>query len=213
MTYSLGRKNSNTEVHGLSSDQLVAIVLLCGDVKDTWIVKQTESDRWQNLSDVPQIWNRIHPIQSDATELPPQTATPQNVLKLPTPEVINAPQSQSVQGDQASKEHRKHQRHEMRLRVLIRYQNIVFRSFTRDISKGGMAIEHPLPEVLHGQMCSVQFQNVETGIGLKLSLKMIDRPGARFFTFSDLSEAEEKMLETFIEPVPLQLPKVRVGKK
>jgi hypothetical protein len=62
-------------------------------------------------------------------------------------------------------------------------------------------------------MCSVQFQNVETGIGLKLSLKMIDRPGARFFTFSDLSEAEEKMLETFIEPVPLQLPKVRVGKK
>lgn len=189
MTWSLGKKDSEVEVQNLSEKQLLAFLRLCLDSREKWIIRKTNESTWNNPVDVIEIWSQI---QERPLEVIPSKV-------LPFPQII--PQASEVGTSKINEgENRKHKRYNIRLRVLIRFENIVFRSFTKDISKGGMAIEHPLPAALHGQICAVQFHNVDSGIGLKLSLRMTDRPGDRYFTFTDLTESENKMLETFLEP-------------
>lgn len=52
-------------------------------------------------------------------------------------------------------ERRKYPRTQIRLRVLIQVDSIVFRTFTRDVSLGGLALEDPVPSFFQSQNCTV----------------------------------------------------------
>lgn len=87
---------------------------------------------------------------------------------------------------------RKHQRFEMRLRVIIRNEQLTFRTFSKDISLGGISLENAVPEHLFETGCHIFIAGPDGNENLRFDLGPTSRNDLRYFSFSTL---EQKFLQ------------------
>lgn len=129
-----------------------------------------------------------HEVPKVTHEVPKAKPEPEDEIKLEPPISF-----------QERVEQRKNPRYRMRLKVLIRLNGLVFRTFSRDISLGGIAIENALPAAMHDQICVLYLQDEQTKVGMKMQIKMTSRPGSMFFSFHEAQASDLKTLQTILD--------------
>lgn len=114
--------------------------------------------------------------------------------------------SHSAPGDSASnkepsgKERRKYPRFDIRYRVIVRNDNLTFRTFSRNVSLGGVALEMPVPEALLGSECQIYVGNPKTGENIRFSGKLVaNRSDSQYFVFLKSSPDSLSKLQKWVE--------------
>jgi len=104
----------------------------------------------------------------------------------------NMPKAPKAKG-KSGPEQRKYPRIELKLRVLLRSDQITFRTFTRNLSGTGVALEHDVPADLLGKDCKMYISDPETQANIRFDVKLVpNRTETRFFEFTDLSKSDEQ---------------------
>jgi hypothetical protein len=83
-------------------------------------------------------------------------------------------------------EKRQFKRVEARFRCIIKSSSITFRTFTKDVSLGGVALEDAIPNELLGNECTIYITGNNNKKNLKFKIKVTNRPGAKFFSFENV---------------------------
>lgn len=95
---------------------------------------------------------------------------------------------------------RKYPRFDIRYRVIVRNDNLTFRTFSRNISLGGVALEMPVPEALLGSECQIYVGNPRTGENIRFSGKLVaNRNDSQFFVFLKSSPDSLTKLQKWVE--------------
>lgn len=178
------------------------------------VIWQPEWENWKCFTEVPEIKNEIHKLMNQTPKgsppplpLPKVTAPPlpsvsntnNNLLKENVKKSIEYIQKQNLKSEPKSfkPEHtitrsnenfpqkRKHPRIFARLRCIIRTETITFRTFTQDISLGGVSLEDEIPQDLIGQQCSMYISSPKIKTNLKFHIALTERCVAKFFSFRD----------------------------
>lgn len=84
---------------------------------------------------------------------------------------------------------RKHPRIFARLRCIIKTETLTFRTFTQDISLGGVSLEDEIPQDLIGQKCHLYISSPKIKTNLKFKIALTERCVARFFSFQDAPDS------------------------
>lgn len=79
---------------------------------------------------------------------------------------------------------RRYPRYHARFRVIIKNENLTFRTFSQDLSLGGLAIETAVPPGCVGSLCQVLIGNPNTGENIGFSARLLNsRPESKYFSF------------------------------
>jgi hypothetical protein len=134
------------------------------------------------------------PAVSEIISVPgaPPTISPPPAPAVKTATMVS--ETQATGGDR-----RAHPRHEFRFRVIIRNETLTFRTFTKDISLGGLSLENPVPEKLLDQKCQVFIGDPDSRENIRFALQSVGRPDRRYFSFSGVDEAMAGKLGLWIK--------------
>jgi hypothetical protein len=98
-----------------------------------------------------------------------------------------------------SNEHRRHERHELRLRVVVLSGTRSFRSFSKNISRGGLLLEHVVPTELVGEKCRVIVSSPDLKENIEFLARLAgDSENPRALCFEKGNEEFIKRLEAWI---------------
>lgn len=79
---------------------------------------------------------------------------------------------------------RRYPRYHARFRVMIKSENLTFRTFSLDVSLGGLAIETAVPPGLVGATCQVQIGHPNLGETVHFTAKLLTtRNESKYFSF------------------------------
>lgn len=83
---------------------------------------------------------------------------------------------------------RRHKRYDLRLRVILTNGQSTFRTFTRNISLGGVFLEHPVPANIVNTKCEIYIANMDNSSHIKFETKVITNTpdGPKHFSFSEM---------------------------
>lgn len=82
------------------------------------------------------------------------------------------------------RDRRKYERHNVRLSVIIQSDNLMFRSFTKNISLGGIALETPVPSIFMGSECAMIVTEPVSGEKAHFTGRLLNhRDTARYLSF------------------------------
>lgn len=183
---------------------------------ESWYIWYSALSQWSKVVDTPEIYSLYKQINEEIKEEPspppfeaPKVPPPPLFLKEePQPEliVINSETYANdkvilvQKNDSQPEEKRKHQRFFKRFKVLIESSNHIYRSFTKDISIGGISLEHGLPEKMVNTECSVYITYVDNKDTIMIKAKPIIRADKnyKFFSFNDLEDSYKKKLEEWL---------------
>jgi hypothetical protein len=94
---------------------------------------------------------------------------------------------------------RRHERYCLRLRVVLISGNRSFRTYSKDISKGGMSFEHVVPKELIDQNCRVVIGSSDMKENLEFEAHIVGDPkNPRAVAFHDPKEIFIKKLENWL---------------
>lgn len=97
------------------------------------------------------------------------------------------------------KDSRKFHRYNVRLRVIMRSEEVTFRTFTRNISAGGVALEHSVPDDLLGSSVKMYISDPETEANIRFHVQVVpNRDETKFFFFTGLSEQESTKFASWL---------------
>jgi hypothetical protein len=192
--------------------------------REFWFAWQTGWEDWKALLDVEQFKEHVR-IVSKPPPLPPrrhQVETPAAVAtveKASTSSHLNqealdammpppAPQpvpvaerrraEEKAEPEKRQFERRRFPRYQIRFRVIIRTEELTFRTFTKDISLGGLSLENPLPERLLEQKCQIFIGDVDSQESIRFTLQPTERHDRRYFSFAGVEESMTKKLNQWI---------------
>lgn len=95
---------------------------------------------------------------------------------------------------------RKHERFELRFRVILRSRQITFRTFSKNISLGGIATEHPIPRDLINEDCTIYIANPSGEENIKFNIRFAtERQDTKYFYFTEISPTAIAKLQKWIE--------------
>ena len=97
------------------------------------------------------------------------------------------------------KNRRRHERHELRLRVIIRSAKVTFRTFTKDISLGGVQLENSIPEAIFGNACEIYIASLDHTQNIKFNLGPTARNDLSFFSFENIEPRFRDMLASWLK--------------
>lgn len=150
------------------------------------------------------------------SELPPVVLEPESEMLAAQAEVMPDPLGEPtdvVTPEPSEKDRRKYPRFEIRYRVIVRNDNLTFRTFSRNISLGGVALEMGVPEALLGSECQIYVGNPKTGENIRFSGKLVaSRTDSKFFVFLKSSPESLTKLQKWVESHTAQ-PAARLPKK
>jgi hypothetical protein len=105
-------------------------------------------------------------------------------------------------------ERRKHARHKIRTKVVIVFNGQAFRSYSKDISMGGLLLANPIPWSFNQSHCSVFISNPHGGQAIEFTGRVLSSPKDPLrVEFHNPSQAFLAMLAKWlqaVESVPLQ---------
>lgn len=112
----------------------------------------------------------------------------------------SAPGGEQAPVAASGQDRRKYPRFDIRYRVIVRNDNLTFRTFSRNISLGGVALEMPVPEALLGSECQIYVGNPRTGENIRFSGKLVaNRNDSQFFVFLKSSPDSLTKLQKWVE--------------
>lgn len=94
---------------------------------------------------------------------------------------------------------RKHTRIFARFKCIIRSSSLTFRTFTHDISLGGVSLEDEIPADLIGIECMIYISSTKTHNHLKFKIAPTERCVAKYFSFQDADQEILKELSEWLE--------------
>ncbi len=104
------------------------------------------------------------------------------------PEALNAeaialsPEASST--PKSGFDRRRYPRYHARFRVIIKNENLTFRTFSMDVSLGGLALETAVPPGCVGSLCQILIGNSSSGENISFSAKMLNsRVESKYFSF------------------------------
>lgn len=103
---------------------------------------------------------------------------------------------QSLQS--AYNEQRRHPRFQYRLECIIRNRDADFRTFTHDISMGGVQLQEPVPAHMLNHKCQIQLKSPDGGDELIFTLNLTKRSEPKYFFFTDFEPDDLLKLETWL---------------
>jgi hypothetical protein len=115
------------------------------------------------------------------------------------------PESNKINNNPADvnwEEKRQFKRVHARFRCIIRSSSLTFRTFTKDISLGGVALEDTIPSELLGNECTIFITSSNNKKNLKFKIKVTPRPGAKFFSFENTNQEFINELNIWLEQFP-----------
>jgi len=108
----------------------------------------------------------------------------------------------------AAVDRRKHPRHQVRTKIVILFNGQAFRSFSKDISMGGLLLLNHIPWKFDQKSCSVFVSNPTGGQALEFTGKVLSDPKDPLrVRFHDPSESFLLTLNEWIESAQLNLNK------
>jgi hypothetical protein len=148
-----------------------------------------------------------------APQAPPVSAPPVSVAASPTSaslagslnheaiEAMMPPPAPAAAAKPAEKrsERRRFPRHEVRFRVIIRNETLTFRTFTKDISLGGLSLENPVPEKFFDQKCQIFIGDPDGNENIRFTLQSAHRQDRRYFSFAGVDEKMSVKLGQWIK--------------
>lgn len=198
--WSLGNRKTKAVEKNLYTNQLIQMVvesLPCNSIVEDWVVWCADWKNWKNLTDVVELMAEINTleqlnkqqlaIEPKLVSQPPPMATENQNHKTNSHETINWD------------EKRQFKRIEARFRCIIKSSSLTFRTFTKDISLGGVALEDTIPNELLGNECSIYITSTNNKKNLKFKIKVIPRPGAKFFSFESADQVFMTELNQWLE--------------
>lgn len=145
------------------------------------------------------------PAFSAPVQLPkmPHTA-PVRTEKTRTKAVKTEKTNISAQGPRKTgKETRRHERHNLRLRVVILAGTRSFRSFSKNISKGGLFLEHVVPVELVGEKCRVIISSPDLKENIEFQARLAgDSQNPRALSFEGGNSEFMGRLEAWLSSSP-----------
>ena len=173
-----------------------------------WHVWQDTWPAWKRLSEVAE----LHSLARKKRAPPPipTAATPPPMPKAPPPlpaaaSVVEIP-THMKETPAKQPQNRKHPRHEIRLRVIIRNAQMTFRTFSKDLSLGGIALEDAVPPHLFETGCQIFIAGPEGYENLRFELGPTSRNDLRYFSFSNLDEKFVQKLSHWLEKYSKKVP-------
>jgi hypothetical protein len=143
--------------------------------------------------------NQVPPA-SNNTEDSGESLSLAPVASIDADEVTNGSSKKSNSDDDSNwGEKRQHKRVDARFRCIIKSSALTFRTFTRDISLGGVALEDAIPNELLGNQCTIYITSSSSKKNLKFKIKVTQRPGAKFFSFENTDPTFMTELNTWLE--------------
>lgn len=95
-----------------------------------------------------------------------------------------APPTDSESTKNDYRDRRKYERYNVRLAVIIQNENLHFRTYTKNISLGGFALEAPVPSVFFGSDCHMLVTETTTGEKAQFIGRLLThRETARYISF------------------------------
>jgi len=139
---------------------------------------------WKAYKEVPEIVHEIDKIrrESEVAQPPPM---PKNTPPIP---IHENKMEAKVPEKKASPTKRKHARVVARFKCIIKSSTITFRTFTKDISLGGVSLEDEIPSDLIGTECVLYISSTKTNKNLKFKVALTERCVAKYFSFHDADE-------------------------
>lgn len=150
------------------------------------------------------------PHHASAPHKNPSTATVAH--KIPTTAATHAPthtHSKSHDSTEDNAAHakksplpypkRKHSRVFARFKCIIRSSSLTFRTFTHDISLGGVSLEDEIPADLIGIECMIYISSTKTHKHLKFKIAPTERCVAKYFSFQDADQGILNELSDWID--------------
>jgi len=94
---------------------------------------------------------------------------------------------------------RQHNRIVARFKCIIRSASLTFRTFTNDISLGGVSLEDEIPSDLIGLECMIYISSTKTNKNLKFKIALTERCVAKYFSFQDADKNLIKELSDWLD--------------
>lgn len=96
-------------------------------------------------------------------------------------------------------ERRAHARHSARFRIVVVAGSKTFRTFTQDISLGGIRLEKPLPISLEDRKCEILIGSADSRENIRFKCVIVSDPREqKRMCFVDIEEISAKRLEKWI---------------
>ena len=145
------------------------------------LIERTEKDSWE--------------IQIATAPEPPQVILPPNAPVLAAPVPLAAPVTEVKKWDNR----RAHDRFDLAYRILIIRGQHSYRSYTDNISLGGMLLKNPVPDKLLGEVCNIYIGHPNRRENIELTARVIGKGEAsRRITFTEIDAESKKLLDTWI---------------
>ncbi len=204
------KNTSNSDLReGLSEADFVKFVasLPAGEF-EKWEAKRSDQAAWYGLSSFPAFRLRrfgFSPIPAELKFTPPQLSWIEAQL---SPRKVTPPQFKpqhlvATSREPSPADRRKHPRKDVRLQVVIISDVNAFRTFTRNVSMGGMALEKAVPAKLLGAECTFFLSKPGSTEKFTFSGVILAEPGAseaprHRISFGELSSASQAVLTEWL---------------
>lgn len=103
------------------------------------------------------------------------------IPEAPTLIATNPPSSEPKSGF----DRRRYPRYHARFRIIIKNENLTFRTFSMDVSLGGLSLETAVPPGCVGSLCHILIGHPTSGENLSFSARMLSsRRESKYFSFT-----------------------------
>ena len=194
---------------GLSEADFVKFVaaLPAGEF-EKWEAKRSDQDRWYGLGSFPAFRLRrfgFGPIPAELKFTSPQLSWIEGQLspRKVTPPQFNTQRLVATSREPSPADRRKHPRKDIRLQVVIISDVNAFRTFTRNVSLGGMALEKAVPAKLLGAECAIFLSKPGSTEKFTFNGVILAEPGAseaprHRISFGELSSESQTVLTEWL---------------
>lgn len=163
---------------------------------ENWNAWQNGWPEWKPVEQCPELLIVVPP--------PMPIAKPVTPPPLPAPVATRTAAPEPPKAAELSSERRRFPRFDVRLRVIIRNEELTFRTFSCNISLSGISLERPVPERIFGRGCQI-FIAGPTGENLRFSIHATSRNDLHFFSFEALTPPLAEKLEAWLRGQPANL--------
>lgn len=186
------------EVNGLSTEECVGFLAnFPSEERAQWFAWRAGMDQWAKcvecveltVSNLTEAWLFQSHIEAEPPKEAPREEAPREEEKpVAHAKVTNI------------EEKRKHPRVPLRVNVVVVHGKQSFRSYSKNVSRGGLLLEKKIPWSLPGQSCKVFLTNEETNERIEFTAKVISDSSNPFrIGFEDSENRFNSILQVWIE--------------
>lgn len=170
---------------------------------------------WRPLAEIPELmeFRKVTPPPPPrkAPQPPPRPEKP--IAKEPEPPPLQqipvtakipepVPVQQIPVAAKAPEERRRTPREKVRFRVMFTWDDVVFRTFSKDLSLHGLRVEHPVPDSMMNRQvqCFISSPDMKSAVRFKATL-IGESPDRLRFRFIDEDSHAQGVLEEWFETI------------